>query len=204
MATVWSTMRGAASHATLLLCEQFFVSIRYIFSVLSVATFCYFCYYCRLSSALFRWEAASAGSGQSNARRSKNFWRCPRRVRCDLGSLVLLDLKLECGAGECSAHVADTAAKGCLLCPRTGCGTGDAACLDLDLRRRAGPGRAAMAQNSPGPMLRTVLRTASDPVFVARRRILVRLCKTGFKAQPGQINFAGVNISRICIYRRLR
>ena len=56
-----------------------------------------------------------------------------------------------------------------------------------------------------GAVLRTVLRTVSDPVSVARgRRILVRLCKTGFKAQPARIDFAGVNISRICIYRRLR
>ena len=113
MATVWSTMRGAASHATLLLFARFFVNRRYIFSVLSVATFCYFCYYCRLSSALFRWEAASAGSGQSNARRSKRFWRCPRRA-LRFRHLWSPARSRSSGvrAGECSAHVADVQPRG--------------------------------------------------------------------------------------------
>ena len=47
------------------------------------------------------------------------------------------------GFGECSAHVADAAAKGLLLSPMTGCGTGDAACLDRDLRWRDAPAPAA-------------------------------------------------------------
>ena len=148
----------------LLLCEQFFVSIRYIFSVLSVATFCYFCYYCRLSSALFRWEAASAGSGQSNARRSKRFWRRPRRVRCDLGSHV----SWECGLGNV-LRSRIRAAKGRLLCPRTGCGTGDAASWpNICNAGRVGPGRAAMAQNStdacgPAPLtVRDLWLAAAD------------------------------------------
>ena len=115
------------------------MSIRYVF-VLSFAIFCYFCYYCRLSSALFRWEAASAGSGQSNARWSKRFWRSPRRVRCDLGSLVsafIFYSILECGrVWRMFCTPRRRAATGRLSCPRAGCRSGDAACLDLDLRLR--------------------------------------------------------------------
>ena len=50
-----------------------------------------------------------------------------------------------------------------------------------------------MAQNPPGSVLRTVLRTVSDPVFVARGGgFWCGLCKTGFKAQPGQNQFLRV------------
>ena len=96
---------ATASHATLLLCEQFFVSIRYISSVVSFAIFCYSCYYCRLSSALFRWEAASAGSGQSNARWCSGF-------RAALAACAAIFMaaspKLQrVRGGECSAHLAD-------------------------------------------------------------------------------------------------
>ena len=83
----------------------------------------------------FSWEAASAGAWNPIARRRRIFgW-----PSCDCMAAspkLQLETVFECGVGECSAHVADAAAKGRLLCPRTGCGTGDAACLDLDARWR--------------------------------------------------------------------
>ena len=104
-------------------------------------------------------------------------------------------------------RMARRATKGRLACPSRGCWPGDAACLDLDLRSRDAPAPAA-------PRWRKTHRGRCSAPFsallairylwLAAEDFLVRLCKTGFKAQPARIDFAGVNISRICIYRRLR
>ena len=93
---------------------------------------------------------------------------------------------------------ASRAAKGRLSCPMTGCGTGDAPSLAFICNaNRAGHGRAAMAQNSPGPVLRTgAPQRERSGICGSRREIVAPECKTGFSPRA-RINFGG------CISRYL-
>ena len=75
----------------------------------------------------------------------------------------------ECGVGECSAHVADAAVFYVL-----GRGAGPVMRRLWPFICMHGPGRAAMAQNSPGPGLRAI----NGPVFVSRGEQVWRWTRT--------------------------
>ncbi len=120
-------------------------------------------------------------------------------MRCDLGSLVSAQSWSVRGWRTfCTSR--RRAAKGRLSCPRTGCGTGDAACLDLDLRLRDAPAPTALRwrKTHRGRCSAPI----GDPGFVARGGGIVAYgltpscAKTGFPG-PESVFFALLSLSNL-------